>query len=184
MRGSNATRPLSGCFSRHPRSSVSTPVRVRGPLSGGLRHPWVVHRFRARLPRRTIRVRLALLCVGVFLASGVAMLTVTVAVWQSTTRVRMVAHAINPPSPRRNATQGLSGPTPSVRRPRRLPLTQASQRPLRPATAIMGGTSGLQRPEDPNHAPPAGPTPALRARVGGLLGLRDHAPHLVRVERA
>jgi hypothetical protein len=42
------------------------------------------------------------------------MLTVTVVVWQSTTRVRMVAHAVNPPSPRRNATQGLSGSTPSA----------------------------------------------------------------------
>jgi signal transduction histidine kinase len=44
-----------------------------------------VHRFRPRLPRRTIRVRLALLCFGVFLASGVALLAVTVAVWQRRT---------------------------------------------------------------------------------------------------
>jgi signal transduction histidine kinase len=37
--------------------------------------------FRARLPRRTIRVRLAVLFFAVFLASGAALLAVTVVVW-------------------------------------------------------------------------------------------------------
>jgi signal transduction histidine kinase len=37
--------------------------------------------FRARLPRRTIRVRLAVLFFAVFLASSAALLAVTVAVW-------------------------------------------------------------------------------------------------------
>ena len=41
--------------------------------------------FRRRLPRRTIRVRLAVLFFAVFLASGAALLAVTVAVWQSRT---------------------------------------------------------------------------------------------------
>jgi signal transduction histidine kinase len=41
--------------------------------------------FRPRLPRRTIRVRLALLFFAVFLASGAALLAVTVAVWQGRT---------------------------------------------------------------------------------------------------
>jgi signal transduction histidine kinase len=41
--------------------------------------------FRPRLPRRTIRVRLAVLFLAVFLASGAALLAVTVAVWQGRT---------------------------------------------------------------------------------------------------
>jgi signal transduction histidine kinase len=43
------------------------------------------HSFRPRLPRRTIRVRLAVLFVAVFLASGAALLAVTVGVWQGRT---------------------------------------------------------------------------------------------------
>jgi signal transduction histidine kinase len=41
--------------------------------------------FRPHLPRRTIRVRLTVLVFAVFLASGAALLVVTVAVWQGTT---------------------------------------------------------------------------------------------------
>ncbi len=44
-----------------------------------------MHRLRARLPRRTIRVRLAVLFFAVFLASSVALLAVTVVVWQGRT---------------------------------------------------------------------------------------------------
>jgi hypothetical protein len=78
------------------------------------------------LPRRTIRVRLALLCFGVFLAAGVAMLAVTIAVWQSTTSTKSVARApqpparslsprpVNPRSPSGGPTQTPSGPTPSA----------------------------------------------------------------------
>jgi hypothetical protein len=43
------------------------------------------HRLRPRLPRRTIRARLAVLFFAVFLASGAALLAVTVAVWQGRT---------------------------------------------------------------------------------------------------
>ena len=43
------------------------------------------YRVRPRLPRHTIRVRLAVLFFAVFLASGAALLAVTVAVWQSRT---------------------------------------------------------------------------------------------------
>jgi signal transduction histidine kinase len=69
-------------------------------------------------------VRLALLCFAVFLASGVAMLAITVAVWQSTTGttgVSVVVPAsrspapspVNPRSPGGNPSQIPSGPTPS-----------------------------------------------------------------------
>jgi signal transduction histidine kinase len=52
------------------------------------------HRLRPRLPRRTIRVRLAALVFVVFLVSGAALLAVTVAVWQGRTGGTMrVAHA-------------------------------------------------------------------------------------------
>jgi signal transduction histidine kinase len=83
-----------------------------------------VHRFRPRLPRRTIRVRLALLCFGVFLASGVALLAVTVAVWQGTSSVSVVTRApqslprgvsrspANRRSPRGNPARARSGPSP------------------------------------------------------------------------
>jgi signal transduction histidine kinase len=43
------------------------------------------HSFRPRLPRRTIRLRLAVLFLAVFLASGAVLLAVTVAVWQGRT---------------------------------------------------------------------------------------------------
>jgi signal transduction histidine kinase len=43
------------------------------------------HSFRPRVPRRTIRVRLAVLFFAVFLASGAALLAVTVGVWQGRT---------------------------------------------------------------------------------------------------
>jgi signal transduction histidine kinase len=43
-------------------------------------------RFQPHLPRRTIRVRLALLIFAVFLASGAALLAVTIVLWLGTTR--------------------------------------------------------------------------------------------------
>jgi signal transduction histidine kinase len=43
------------------------------------------HAFRPRVPRRTIRLRLAVLFFAVFLVSGAALLAVTVAVWLSRT---------------------------------------------------------------------------------------------------
>jgi len=49
--------------------------------------------FRTRLPRRTIRVRLAVLFCAVFLASGAVLLAVTVAVWQGNTG-NLTAHAV------------------------------------------------------------------------------------------
>jgi signal transduction histidine kinase len=50
-------------------------------------------RFRPHLPRRTIRVRLALLIFAVFLASGAALLAVTVGLWLGTTKSLIsVAH--------------------------------------------------------------------------------------------
>jgi signal transduction histidine kinase len=52
------------------------------------------HSFRARLPRRTIRVRLAVLFFAVFLASGAALLAVTVAVWEG----RTGAHVVRAPA--------------------------------------------------------------------------------------
>src|SRR5436190_23927397 len=56
-------------------------------------HPQLTrHSFRPRLPRRTIRVRLAVLFFAVFLASGAALLAVTVAVWQGRTTTH-VTHA-------------------------------------------------------------------------------------------
>jgi signal transduction histidine kinase len=50
------------------------------------------HSFRPRKSRRTIRVRLAVLVFAVFVASGAALLAVTVAVWQATTGYH-TAHA-------------------------------------------------------------------------------------------
>lgn len=46
---------------------------------------------RGRFPRRTIRVRLAVLFFSVFLASGAVLLVVTVAVWQGTTHATAVS---------------------------------------------------------------------------------------------
>jgi hypothetical protein len=43
--------------------------------------------LRARLPRRTIRIRLTLVYWGLFVISGAALLAVTVALWQSSTGV-------------------------------------------------------------------------------------------------
>ncbi len=51
------------------------------------------HELRARLPRRTIRVRLAVLFCAVFLVSGAVLLAVTVAVWQGNTG-NLTAHAV------------------------------------------------------------------------------------------
>ena len=52
------------------------------------------HSFRPRLPKRTIRVRLAGLFFAVFLATGAALLAVTVVVWQATT----MTHTIHAPA--------------------------------------------------------------------------------------
>ena len=49
-----------------------------------LRSNRVGHTFQLRLPRRTIRVRLAVLFFAVFVASGAVLLVVTFAIWQST----------------------------------------------------------------------------------------------------
>jgi hypothetical protein len=68
------------------------------------------------LRSRTIRVRLALLCFVVFLASGVAMLAVTLAVWQSTTPAGTVHAPTETPSrvqPSRHSPGASSGQTPS-----------------------------------------------------------------------
>ena len=63
------------------------------------------HSFQLRLPRRTIRVRLALLLFAVFLASGAVLLAVTFAIWQGRTqrptgnaRTRGPASSISPVS--------------------------------------------------------------------------------------
>ncbi len=61
-----------------------------------LRRQRVGHNFRPRRPRRTIRVRLAVLFFAVFLASGVVLLAVTVAVWQGRTG-DLTAHAVPVP---------------------------------------------------------------------------------------
>lgn len=45
------------------------------------------HGLGSRLPRRSFRVRVALACWGVFVVSGVALLAVTVGLWQGTTAV-------------------------------------------------------------------------------------------------
>jgi signal transduction histidine kinase len=48
-----------------------------------LKHAW--HSLGARLPRRTVRVRLAALLFAVFLVSGAALLAVTFAIWEGKT---------------------------------------------------------------------------------------------------
>jgi signal transduction histidine kinase len=73
-------------------------MRLRPKLTG--------HSFRVRVPRRTIRVRLAVLFFAVFLASGAALLAVTVVVWQSRTRVTHVARA--PAGSLRNPAVGIT----------------------------------------------------------------------------
>ncbi len=51
----------------------------------GLRPPLAGHGLDRHLPRRSIRVRLALACWGVFVLTGVPLLAVTVGLWQGTT---------------------------------------------------------------------------------------------------
>ena len=65
-------------------------------------------RFRRRLPRRTIRVRLAVLFFAVFLASGAALLAVTVAVWQSRTGGVTVAAVPVPTGGLRHPATGIT----------------------------------------------------------------------------
>jgi signal transduction histidine kinase len=86
-----------------------------------LRPPRTVHGFSHRLPRRPIRMRLALLYFWVFVASGAVLLAFTVALWQARTTVESVvvdsaAHRPiarylppNPVNPTR--TGGSPGPT-------------------------------------------------------------------------
>jgi signal transduction histidine kinase len=61
-----------------------------------LRPRLALHNFRPRLPRRTIRARLAVLVFGVFLASGGALLAVTILVWQG--RTGGTVHAVPAPA--------------------------------------------------------------------------------------
>lgn len=56
-----------------------------------LRSNRVGHTFQLRLPRRTIRVRLALLFFAVFVASGAVLLVVTFAIWEHGTNALQVA---------------------------------------------------------------------------------------------
>ena len=56
---------------------LGTVMRLRSPPAG--------LRFRPHLPRRTIRVRLALSYWGAFVVSGAVLLAVTVALWQGAT---------------------------------------------------------------------------------------------------
>ena len=65
-------------------------------------------RFRRRLPRRTIRVRLAVLFFAVYLASGAALLAVTVAVWQSRTGGVTVAAVPVPTGGLRHPATGIT----------------------------------------------------------------------------
>jgi hypothetical protein len=65
------------------RAHITEDVQLLHKLTG--------HGFRSRLSRRTIRVRLAVLFVGVFLASGAVLLAITVVVWQG--RTGGVTHA-------------------------------------------------------------------------------------------
>ncbi len=62
-----------------------------------LRRQRLRHGFKPRLPRRTIRVRLAVLFCAVFLVSGAVLLVVTVAVWQGDTG-NLTAHAVPVPA--------------------------------------------------------------------------------------
>jgi signal transduction histidine kinase len=52
-------------------------VRLHPPLAG--------HGLGPHLPRRSLRVRLALACWGVFVVSGIPLLAITVGLWQGTT---------------------------------------------------------------------------------------------------
>ena len=71
------------------------PASTRDPRPGRPRRAG--QRFRPRLPRRTIRLRLAALFLAVFLASGAVLLAVTLAVWQGRT-TDLVAHAVPVPA--------------------------------------------------------------------------------------
>jgi signal transduction histidine kinase len=81
-------------------ASVRELVRLRPELS----EP----RFRRRLPRRTIRVRLAVLFFAVFLGSGAALLAVTVVVWQSRTGGVTVTAVPVPTGSLRHAATGIT----------------------------------------------------------------------------
>jgi signal transduction histidine kinase len=63
--------------------------------------------FRARLPRHTIRVRLALLFFGVFVASGIVLLAVTFVIWQDRTN-ELHAVPIPPSVARQNPAAGIT----------------------------------------------------------------------------
>src|SRR5882762_7278272 len=80
------------------------PLRMRENMR--LRPRRNGHSFRPRLPRRTIRVRLAVLFFAVFLASGVVLLAVTVAVWQG--RTNNVTVAPVPAGGPRNPAAGIT----------------------------------------------------------------------------
>jgi signal transduction histidine kinase len=71
-----------------------------------LRTQLTAHSLRLRLPRRTIRVRLAVLFFAVFLASGAALLAVTVVVWQGRTGDLTAVPA--PPGRLRNPAIGIT----------------------------------------------------------------------------
>ena len=63
-----------------------------------------------RLPRRTIRARLALFYFGVFLVSGVVLLAATVGLWQGSSGIRATAVAHPSPSPRTSLSPNRAGP--------------------------------------------------------------------------
>ena len=75
----------SARLSRRAARAVKEAMRLRTKLTG--------YSFRPRLPRRTIRVRFAVLFFAVFLASGAALLAVTVAVWLGRTAGEHTAQA-------------------------------------------------------------------------------------------
>ncbi|MGO9973926.1 MAG: ATP-binding protein [Solirubrobacteraceae bacterium] len=66
------------------------------------------HSFQLRLRRRTIRVRLAVRFFAVFLASGVVMLAVTVAVWQGRTTGNLTAVPVPPAEALENPAAGIT----------------------------------------------------------------------------
>ena len=104
---------------RDPRTSPETTralsVRRQVPATGGFalmsedirpRQERNGQSFGGRPPRRSIRVRLALLFFAVFLASGAVLLAVTVAVWQS--RTGGVAATAVPVSAGQNPATGIT----------------------------------------------------------------------------
>ena len=90
------------------------------------------HRFRPRLSRRTIRVRLAVLFFAVFVASGAVLLTATVVVWLGRTDGTTVAAV---PSPGLNVPQRSVGLTQHSSDRHQLLIASGI------ALAIMGGLS-------------------------------------------